>query len=134
MKEVEQLEKEMNDVFDKKVSEKIKKMKNEENEEKQKINRQKQDLKLEKYELQSLKEQYEKEKYDFEHSLNFHTNSLGRRKKYNFSMGRLKFGRQWNKSYLNVLFVSCSSGKIGKVPSHTRVLWFFTVQLAARLA
>ena len=41
MKEVEQLEKEMDDVFDKKVREKIEKMKNAENEEKQKINRQK---------------------------------------------------------------------------------------------
>jgi hypothetical protein len=84
----------MNEIFSKKVTEKIQKMKTIEKEEDQNIEKQMQELNLEKCELDFKRENYQKEKYDFEHSLSFNTNSLGRRKKYNFSVGPLKFGRQ----------------------------------------
>ena len=91
---VKKMENEMNDIFSKKVNEKIEKMKTTEKEEDQNIEKQMQELNLEKSELVFKRENYQKEKDDFEHSLSFNTNSLGRRKKYNFSVGPLKFGRQ----------------------------------------
>ena len=91
---VEKMENEMNEIFSKKVDEKIEKIRISEKEEDKHIEKQMQELNLEKSELDFKRHSYQKEKYDFEHSLSFNTNSLGRRKKYNFSVGPLKFGRQ----------------------------------------
>ena len=91
---VEKMENEMDEIFSKKVDEKIEKMRISEKEEDQNIEKQMQELNLEQSELDFKRHSYQKEKYDFEHSLSFNTNSLGRRKKYNFSVGPLKFGRQ----------------------------------------
>ena len=60
-------------------------MKTTEKEEDQNIEKQMQELNLEKSELDFKRENYQKEKYDFEHS------SLGRSKKYNFSVRPLIF-------------------------------------------
>ena len=88
---VKRLANEMDEIFSKKVDEKIEKMRISEKEEDQNIEKQMQELNLEKSELDFKRENYQKEKDDFEHSLSFNTNSLGRRKKYNFSVGPLKF-------------------------------------------
>jgi hypothetical protein len=91
---IEKMENEMNEIFSKKVNERIEKMRTSEKAEDQNIEKQMQELNLEKSALDFKRQSYQKEKYDFEHSLSFNTNSLGRRKKYNFSVGPLKFGRQ----------------------------------------
>ena len=91
---VEKMENEMDEIFSKKVDEKMEKMRISEKEEEQNIEKQMQELNLEKSELDFKSLSYQKEKYEFDHSLPFNTNSLGRRKKYNFSVGPLKFRRQ----------------------------------------
>ena len=100
--EVEQqdhIEKEISDVFNKKVIEKNQQLKVIEKEEAQKIEVQMKKLESEKVVFNSRKETFEREKLDFMKSPEFSffqnpSDSLGRRKKFMFSIGTLKFGRQ----------------------------------------
>jgi len=93
---LKKLEKEMKQIYDKKVESKLKMMRSEKREEELRIRKQIQDINLEKSSLDFRMGNFLAEKYEFEHeqSLHYGTNSLGRRRKYNFSFGPLKFGRQ----------------------------------------
>ena len=95
----EKIENELNDVFSKKVKEKLEKLTVIEKEENQKIEKQMQKLDLEREELTYRRENFEKEKRNFEQSPAFSafqrsSEPLGKRKKFLFGMGTIKFGRQ----------------------------------------
>ena len=91
MENVEKIEKELNDVFSKKVKEKVEKLTVIEKEENQKIEKQMQKLNLEKGELTYRRENFEREKLNFEQRC---SDSLGKKIRFLFGMGTLKFGRQ----------------------------------------
>ena len=85
MENVEKIENELNDVFSKKVKEKVEKLTVIEKEENQKIEKQMQKLNLEKEELTYRRENFEREKLNFEQNLAFSTfqrcsDSLGKKK------------------------------------------------------
>ena len=99
LENVEKIENELNDVFSKKVQEKVEKLTVIEKEENQKIEKQMQKINLEKEELTYRRENFEREKLNFEQNLAFSafqrcSDSLGKKKKFLFGMGTLKFGRQ----------------------------------------
>ena len=99
MENVQKLEKEINDVFNKKDKEKNQQLKVIEKEEAQKIEVQMKKLESEKVVFNSRKETFEREQLDFVNSPEFSvfqnpSDLVGKRKKFMFSIGTLKFGRQ----------------------------------------
>ena len=94
---MEKLEKEMEEVFNKKVEEKLINLDTVKQSENDDIERKQHFVDLEKAELFSMRAQFEREKLTWEtksQSQSSKSTSLGRKKHFRFSVGTLKFGKQ----------------------------------------
>ena len=94
---MEKLENEMEEVFNKKVEEKLINLDTVKQSENDDIERKRHLVDLEKAELFSMRAQFEREKLAWEtksQSQLSKSTSLGRKKPFRFSVGTLKFGKQ----------------------------------------